>query len=62
MASGHIHEFEAERTGEIREEFVARTIGHNATKTAYRVQRRRLNSVESPLQPTSGLPSPAVGL
>jgi single-stranded DNA-binding protein len=41
VASGYIHEYEVERTGEIKEEFVARKIGHNANKTAYEVQRRR---------------------
>jgi single-strand DNA-binding protein len=58
VASGYVHEYEVERPGErsmIKEEFVARKIGHNVTKTAYEVQRRRLAPAPSPpaLAPTN---------
>jgi len=62
VASGYVHEFEVERPGQpsvIREEFVARKIGHNANKTAYEVQRRRL--APAPAPPTQELPSTAIG-
>lgn len=44
VASGYVHEYEVERRegSVIKEEFVARKIGHNVTKTAYEVQRHRL--------------------
>lgn len=41
VAGGYVHEYEVERTGEIKDEFVARKIGHDVNKTAYEVQRRR---------------------
>ena len=61
VASGYVHEYEVDgREGSvIKEEFVARKIGHNANKTDYSVQRgrhaaeRSLNSIQQP---------PAVGL
>lgn len=59
VASGYVHEYEVERTGMIKEEFVARKIGHNVNKTAYEVQRRRLAPTE--VGPTPPPPSPAVG-
>ncbi len=42
IASGYIHEYELDQPGGslIKEEFVARKIGHNANHTAYVVQRR----------------------
>jgi single-strand DNA-binding protein len=60
VASGYVHEYAHERTGEIKEQFVARKIGHNVNKTAYDVQRR-------PPAPTATAPvqdpaSPAIGL
>ena len=41
IASGYIHEYEVDRPGGsvIKEDFVARRIGHNATRTRYEVQR-----------------------
>ena len=41
VASGYIHEYEIDQRGGslIREEFVARRIGHNANQTTYVVQR-----------------------
>lgn len=61
VASGYVHEYEVERDGGsvIKEEFVARKIGHNANRTAYEVQRRRL----APAAPTPAQdpPSPAIG-
>ncbi|GAB4005478.1 single-stranded DNA-binding protein [Nocardioides ultimimeridianus] len=64
VASGYVHEFEVERAGQasvIREEFVARKIGHNANKTAYEVQRRRLAPATVPAPPTQEPPSAAIG-
>jgi len=62
VASGYVHEYEVERPGEpgvIKEEFVARKIGHNANKTAYEVRRRRL--APAPAPPAREPPSPAIG-
>lgn len=43
IASGYIHEYELDQPGGslIKEEFVARKIGHSANHTAYVVQRRQ---------------------
>ena len=63
VASGYVHEYEVDG-GEgsvVKEEFVARKIGHNVNKTAYEVQRRRLSPAARPSQPTPEPPSPAVG-
>ena len=62
VASGYVHEYEIERPGErsvIKEEFVARKIGHNANKTAYEVQRRRL--APAPALPAQDPASPVIG-
>lgn len=62
VASGYVHEYEIERPGErsvIKEEFVARKIGHNANKTAYEVQLRRL--APAPASPAQEPASPAIG-
>ena len=50
VASGYVHEYEVDgREGSvIKEEFVARKIGHNVNKTAYEVQRRRLGPPHRP--------------
>lgn len=78
VASGHVHEYETagRNSGDatvVREEFVARKIGHNATKTTYEVHRGKL-ALTTPAPPTSAAPiasmrptpperrSPAVGL
>jgi single-strand DNA-binding protein len=60
VASGYVHEYEVERTGEIKEEFVARKIGHNVNRTAYEVQRRR--PAPATAAPSQDHPSPAIGL
>lgn len=60
VASGYVHEYEAERTGEIREEFVARKIGHNVNRTSYEVQRQRVAPAAHVPEQTSQ--NPAVGL
>ena len=41
VASGYIHEYEMEKNGgsEIREQFVARRIGHDCARTRYSVDR-----------------------
>ena len=46
IASGYIHEYEIDQPGGslIKEEFVARKIGHNANHTPYVVQRLPLRS------------------
>jgi single-stranded DNA-binding protein len=59
VASGYVHEYEVERTGEIREEFVVRKIGHNANKSGYEVQRRRMAPPEP--VPEQAPQPPAVG-
>lgn len=61
VASGYIHEYEVDgREGSvIKEEFVARKIGHNANKTDYVVQRGR-PAADRPL--TAVPQPPAVGL
>jgi single-strand DNA-binding protein len=61
VASGHVHEYEADgREGSvIKEEFVARKIGHNINKTDYVVQRGRQAADRSlttvPHPPAAGL-------
>jgi hypothetical protein len=65
-ASGHIHEYEQERPGgpsQIREQFVARRIGHDCARTRYIVDRTpaqqpdppngELNLVNEPAQSVS---------
>jgi single-strand DNA-binding protein len=61
VASGYVHEYEVERDGGsvIKEEFVARKIGHNVNKTTYEVRRRRLAPTTSP--PAAQSPDPAIG-
>ena len=62
VASGYIHEYEVERAGSsvIKEEFVARKIGHNANKTDYLVQRGGHAAAERPLTPVPDPPSIAL--
>lgn len=60
VASGHVHEYELDghEGSVIKEEFVARKIGHNANKTDYTVQRAR----HATHHPLAGVPQPpAVG-
>ena len=61
VASGYVHEYEVDNHGGslIKEEFVARKIGHNANKTIYVVQRGRHAAPEPRL---ASVPPPAVGL
>src|SRR3954467_7486064 len=61
VASGYVHEYEVDNRGGslIKEEFVARKIGHNANKTNYVVQRGRHAAPEPRL---ASVPPPAVGL
>ena len=61
IASGYIHQYEVAKddTTVVREEFVARRIGHDTARTPYDVQRRR---VTSPDQVAEQAPQPAVGL
>jgi single-strand DNA-binding protein len=62
VASGYVHEYEVGNQGGsvIKEEFVARKIGHNANRTRYVVQRGRHAAPEPAL---ASVPHPsAVGL
>jgi single-stranded DNA-binding protein len=61
VASGYVHEYPIDnRDGTvIKEEFVARKIGHNANKTNYVVQRDHRTAAEPTL---ASVPPPAVGL
>jgi single-stranded DNA-binding protein len=55
VASGYVHEYEQERPGapsEIREQFVARRIGHDCARTRYVVDR---NPSMQPDPPTNEL-------
>ena len=63
VASGYVHEYEVERDGStvIKEEFVARKIGHNANKTPYEVQRRRLAPAAPTVAQQTQRPDPAIG-
>lgn len=63
VASGYIHEFEVKtRAGAsvIKEEFVAREIGHNVNKTDYVVHRGRHAAPERPLSPVLEPPPIAI--
>ena len=63
VASGYIHEFEVERrdgASVIKEEFVAKKIGHNANKTDYLVQRAHHAALERPLKPAPDPPAIAL--
>ena len=61
VASGYVHEYDVDNRGGslIKEEFVARKIGHNTNKTSYVVQRGRHAAPEPTL---ASVPPPAVGL
>jgi single-strand DNA-binding protein len=67
VASGYVHEYEQERSGgpsQIREQFVARRIGHDCARTRYVVDR---NPAKQPDPPTNDMtvvnePAPAVGI
>lgn len=54
VASGYVHEYEVEADGGsvINKEFVARKIGHNASRTNYAVQRRARNQPEPSQAPS----------
>ena len=55
VASGYIHEYEQDRPGgrsEIREQFVARRIGHDCARTRYVVDR---TPAQQPDPPTNEL-------
>lgn len=61
LASGYIHEYEVESNGTtvIRDEFVARRIGHDTKRTTYEVRRRE---VQPTAPPVASVPTPAVGM
>lgn len=62
VASGYIHEYEINRDGttHVREEFVARRLGHDMARTAYDVHRRLRPSEPNPTQ--LAVQAPAVGM
>jgi len=62
VASGYIHEYEIDQRGGslIKEEFVARRIGHNANQTPYVVQRRQPHAPAS--SQAAAQHQPAVGM
>ncbi len=61
VASGYIHEYEVESNGTtvVRDEFVARRIGHDARRTKYDVRRRQ---IAPGVTPGATATPPAVGL
>ena len=62
IASGYIHEYEQERPGEpseIREQFVARRIGHDCAWTRYVVDRAPAKQPEPPSNETTVVNDPA---
>ena len=56
IASGYVHEYEVDRPegSLIKEEFVARKIGHNVNRTDYAVQRSRPADRTRASTPTAG--------
>jgi single-strand DNA-binding protein len=60
LATGYIHEYEVESNGRsvVRDEFVARRIGHDSQRTRYEVRRRQIAPAGAP----AGTVPPAVGL
>jgi single-strand DNA-binding protein len=62
IAAGYVHEYEVERPigSVVREEFVARKIGHDANRTSYDVVRP--STAVPPERPAVEAPSNAVGL
>lgn len=63
VASGYIHEYEVENRGGasvIKEEFVAKKIGHNVNRTDYVVQRGRHAAPERALSPVPEPPPIAI--
>jgi single-strand DNA-binding protein len=67
VASGYVHEYEQERPGsasEIREQFVARRVGHDCARTRYVVDRAPDRQPEAPSMDLSVVkePTQAVGL
>lgn len=67
VASGYVHEYEQERPNgpsQVREQFVARRIGHDCLRTRYVVDRAPTKQPEQPTQAaTAGVaPTGAVGV
>ncbi|PKH41711.1 Single-strand binding protein family protein [Nocardioides alpinus] len=67
IASGYIHEYEQDRPGqpsEIREQFVARRIGHDCAWTRYVVDRTPAQQLEAPHNEMTVVnePTPAISL
>lgn len=65
VASGYIHEYEIEKHegSEIREQFIARRIGHDCARTRYTVDRAPSQQPEPPSDQMSVVNEPArIGL
>jgi len=67
LASGYIHEYEQERPGgpsEVREQFVARRIGHDCARTRYVVDRTPARQPDPPTNDMTVVnePASAVGI
>lgn len=65
VASGYIHEYEMEKQdgSEIREQFVARRIGHDCARTRYVVDRAPSQQPDPPSDQVSVVSEPArIGL
>lgn len=62
IASGYVHEFERTRNGatEIREQFVAKRMGHDPDRTKYEVHRRQPDQTPEPPRPEPTPPSPTL--
>ena len=62
VASGYIHEYEQDRPGgrsEIREQFVARRIGHDCARTRYVVDRTPAQQPDPPTNELTVVNEPA---
>ena len=66
VASGYVHEYELERRGrsEIREQFIARRVGHDCSRTRYAVERpsRQVPPGQLAQAPPANEPARLIGL
>ncbi len=66
VASGYVHEYEVDKPGgsEIREQFVARRVGHDSARTRYAVDRTPSKQPDPPSDQVSvgNEPARAIGL
>lgn len=61
VASGYVHEYEVEKQGgsEIREQFVARHIGHDTARTRYTIDRSASRQPSPPSDHVAAAAEPA---